>query len=112
MGRAPILLLHHVGRRTGSERVTPVLFLSDGPRLVVVGSKGGAARDPAWVENLRANPMTVVEIGRRRVGVRARPASESERAAYWPRLLEIYPSFGTYQERTERQLPLVVLEPE
>ena len=111
MGRAPVLLLHHVGRRSGKERASPVLFLADDDRLVIVGSKGGAATHPAWFVNLMANPLTTVEVGSRRLRVRARKANETERAAYWPRLLEIYPSYGTYQRRTERVLPVVVLEP-
>ena len=112
MGRAPVLLLHHVGRRTGTERVTPVLFLVDGDRLVVVGSKGGAERDPAWLTNLLAAPDTVVEVARRRIAVRARRADDAERERLWPRLVEMYPSYGVYQERTERTLPVVVLEPQ
>ena len=81
MGRAPVLLLEHVGRRSGTRRVTPILFLADGDRLVIVGSKAGAARDPAWVANLEANPSTTVEVARRRVPVRARRATEVERRA-------------------------------
>ncbi len=111
MGKAPVLLLHHVGRKTGRERVTPVLFLADGDRLVVVGSKGGAARDPVWVGNLMAHPRTTVEVARRRVAVQARMADDAERQSYWPRLVEIYPAFETYQRRTERRLPVVILEP-
>lgn len=111
MGRAPVLLLHHVGRKTGTARVTPVLFLADGERLVIVGSKGGAARHPAWYVNLKATPETTVEVGRRKVRVRAREAPEEERASYWPRLVEIYPAFEVYRRRTDRLLPVVVLEP-
>ena len=111
MGRAPVLLLHHLGRKSGKERVSPVLFLADGERLVIVGSKGGAAKHPAWFVNLMAHPMTTVEVGSSRVPVQARMATEAERTEYWPRLLEIYPSYGIYQERTERVLPVVVLEP-
>lgn len=111
MGRAPVLLLHHVGRKSGKERVSPVLFLPHDDRLVIVGSKGGAASHPAWFVNLMANPLTTVEVASRRLRVRAREASETERADYWPGLLEIYPSFRTYQERTERVLPVLVLEP-
>jgi deazaflavin-dependent oxidoreductase (nitroreductase family) len=111
MGRAPVLLLHHVGRRSGKHRVTPVLFLVDGARLVVVASKGGATRHPGWFHNLKANPLTRVEVGRNRFSVRAREADEAERAAYWPQLEEIYPSYVVYQRRTERRLPVVVLEP-
>ena len=111
MGRAPVLLLHHVGRRSGRKRVTPLLFLADGPRLVVVGSKGGAVKHPAWFQNLRASPLTTIEVGRRRIRVRAREASEEERGAYWPRLVEIYPSYDLYRRRTNRVLPVIVLEP-
>ena len=111
MNRAPVLLLHHVGRKTGKHRVSPLLFLADGERLVIVGSKGGAAAHPAWYLNVMAEPLTTVEVGRRRVRVKAREATDIERETYWPRLLEIYPSYGTYQQRTARILPIVVLEP-
>jgi deazaflavin-dependent oxidoreductase (nitroreductase family) len=111
MSRAPVMLLHHVGRRSGTPRVTPVLFLADGARLITVASKGGSAKHPAWFHNLMASPETTVEVGRRRVRVRARPAAEEERERYWPRLVEAYPSYAVYQERTDRLLPVVVLEP-
>jgi deazaflavin-dependent oxidoreductase (nitroreductase family) len=110
MGRAPVLLLHHVGRKSGTPRVTPVLFLADGAQLVIVGSKGGAAKSPAWVGNLRAHPVTIVETGRRRFQVRAREATEAEREMYWPRLVAMYPSFDLYQKRTDRILPVLILE--
>ena len=111
MGRAPVMLLNHVGRKSGRERVTPVLFLADEERLVIVGSKGGAAKHPAWFTNLMAHPVTTIEVGRNRFRVRARVASPDERSAYWPRLLEIYPSYAVYQDRTERVLPVVVFDP-
>lgn len=91
--------------------MTPVLFLADGPRLVVVGSNGGASNHPAWVHDLRANPTATVEVGRRRLEVRARQATDEERATYWPPLLEIYPSYGLYERRTDRRLPVFLLEP-
>lgn len=111
MGRAPVMLLHHVGRKTWRTRVTPVLFMPDAEKLIVVGSKGGAERDPAWVANLMAQPRTTVEVARRRVTVDARMASDSERERYWPDLVAMYPSYFTYQQRTARRLPVVVLEP-
>ena len=110
MGRAPVLLLHHTGRKSGKHRVTPLLYLADGQQFVIVASKGGAESHPGWYRNLLANPSTTVEIAKERMRVRAREASEGERSTYWPQLLEIYPSYGTYQERTERVLPVVVLE--
>jgi deazaflavin-dependent oxidoreductase (nitroreductase family) len=111
MGRAPVLLLHHVGRRSGQRRVSPVLYLPDGDRIVIVGSKGGSDTNPAWFGNLMAHPRTEVEVGRGRRAVVARKATNEERAAYWPRLVEIYPSFTLYQQRTDRVIPVVVLEP-
>ncbi|WP_272477911.1 nitroreductase family deazaflavin-dependent oxidoreductase [Baekduia alba] len=107
--RAPVLLLHHVGRRSGEERVAPLLYLPDGDDLVVVASYGGAPKHPAWLHNLRATPDTVVEVGRRRRPVTAREATPQERERLWPALLELYPAYGDYQRRTTREIPLVVL---
>ncbi len=110
VGRAPVLLLHHVGRRSGKARVSPLLYLADGDRLVIVASKGGTDRHPAWFHNLVANPDTTVEVGRERRRVKARQASEKERERFWPRLVEMYPSYATYQSHTDRLIPVVVLE--
>jgi F420H(2)-dependent quinone reductase len=110
MDGAPVLLLHHVGRKSGQERVAPLLYLRDGEDLVVVASYGGAPKSPAWFHNLRAHPRTVVEVGREKRTVTAREATAQERERLWPALLELYPAYGDYQARTERQIPLVVLE--
>src|SRR5829696_2489965 len=107
----PVLLLHHVGRRSGEERVTPLLYLPDGDDVVIVGSMGGTPKHPAWFHNLTARPDTEVELGRERRRVRARVAGADERAALWPRLVERYPAFAAYQARTEREIPVVVLSP-
>ena len=111
MQRAPVLLLHHVGARSGKARVTPVLYLEDGERLVIVASKGGTDKNPAWFHNLMANPETEVEVGRERRRVRARRAADEERASYWPRLVEIYSNYDDYQRQTDRVIPVVVLDP-
>jgi deazaflavin-dependent oxidoreductase (nitroreductase family) len=105
----PVLLLHHVGRRSGEERVTPLLYLPDGDDLVIVGSMGGTPKHPAWFHNLTAEPATEVEVGRERRAVRARVAEPAERARLWPRLVEHYPAFATYQGRTQREIPVVIL---
>ena len=114
IGKAPVLLVHHVGRRTGTPRVSPVLYLEDGGRLVIVASKGGTDKNPAWYHNLMASPDTEVELGRERRRVRARPATEEERSAYWPRLTAMYPQYDDYQRQaqTDRVIPVVVLEPQ
>lgn len=109
----PTLLLDHVGRRSGTHFTTPLLFLEDGARLVVVGSQGGLPKDPQWVHNLRAHPDTSVLLpfGRGRRDVRARVVDAEERAALWPRLVELYADFDTYQQTTDRVIPVVVLDP-
>jgi len=110
-GQARILLLHHVGRRSGAARVAPLLYLADGPDLVVVASKGGYGHHPDWFHNLLERPRTTVEVGRVRRPVSARVASEAERARLWPLLVAMYASFETYQRATERTIPVVILEP-
>jgi deazaflavin-dependent oxidoreductase (nitroreductase family) len=105
----PVLLLHHVGRRSGEERVTPLLYMPDGDDLVIVASMGGTPKHPAWFLNLRERPDTEAEVGRERRPVRARVAGPEERERLWPRLVDGYPAFATYQARTEREIPVVVL---
>jgi F420H(2)-dependent quinone reductase len=108
----PVLLLHHVGRRSGAARVSPLLYLADGEHLVVVASKGGTDKNPAWFHNLMAAPDTEVELkGGERRSVRARQADEAEREAYWPRLVERYSDYADYQRYADRVIPVVVLEP-
>jgi deazaflavin-dependent oxidoreductase (nitroreductase family) len=105
----PVLLLHHVGRRSGEARVTPLIYLPDGEDLIVVGSMGGTPKDPAWVHNLRARPDVEVELGSERRAVHAHIADAGERARLWPLLVERHPAFAAYQERTEREIPVVIL---
>ena len=106
-----MLLLDHVGARSGRKRTAPLLYFSDGENLVLVASKGGFERHPAWFHNLHANPETTVQVGRERREVRARVATPEERERLWPRAVEIWPGYDSYQERTNREIPLVVLEP-
>ena len=108
----PVLLLDHVGRRSGRRFTTPLLYLADGEDLVVVASQGGLPRHPQWFHNLRAHPETTVALPRRRSRpVRARVAGPQERAALWPRLVDLYADFESYQSWTDREIPVVVLEP-
>ncbi len=108
---APVLLLHHVGRKSGERRVAPVIYLPDGDDLVVVASYGGAPKHPAWFHNLKAAPETVIEVGRERRPVLAHVATPAERARLWPRLVGLYPAFDDYQARTGgREIPPVVLK--
>jgi F420H(2)-dependent quinone reductase len=110
-GSPPMLLLDHVGAKSGTHRTSPLVYVRDGRDLVLVASKGGFARHPAWFHNLEAHPETTVQVGSERRAVRARVASPAERERLWPMAVEVYPGYDGYQERTERTIPLVVLEP-
>lgn len=110
-GLPPMLLLDHVGAKTGARRTTPLVYIEDGDNIVLVASKGGYPRNPAWFHNLKANPDATVQIGRDRLPVRARVASPQERKRLWPKVVDTYGGYATYQARTRREIPLVVLEP-
>lgn len=109
---APICLVTTVGRKTGRARTVPLVYVTDGDRIVVVASKGGMSTHPAWYLNLQADPRATLHIGSSRRAVRARPATATERGDLWPQLVAVYGLFNAYQARTDRDLPLVVLEPE
>ena len=111
VGKAPVLLLTTLGRRSGEPRTAPVLFHDDGERLVVIGSNAGNANTPAWALNLQTNPEADVEIRRERRQVRARVTEGDERADCWRRMNDQYGGFDEYRERTERNIPVFVLEP-
>jgi F420H(2)-dependent quinone reductase len=110
-GAPPTLLLDHVGAKSGTVRTTPLTYLRDGEDLVLVASKGGYPKNPAWFHNLRAHPDTTVQVGSRRMAVRARVASGPERTRLWPKVVAVYGGYATYQARTDREIPLVILEP-
>ena len=110
-GNAPVALLTTIGRKTGEPRVSPLLFLRDGNRVVFVASRGGSDKHPMWYLNLRSNPQVGVQIRGETMALTARQATDEERAVYWPKLTEMYPSFGDYQSWTERVIPIVVCEP-
>lgn len=107
----PTLLLDHVGRTSGRLFTTPLLYLVDGPDVVVVASQGGLPKDPQWYRNLQAHPDTRVQIRSEVRDVRARTATPEERARLWPLLVELYADFANYQRWTEREIPVVVLSP-
>lgn len=108
----PTLLLDHVGRKSGKTFTTPLLYLEDGKDLVIVASQGGLPKNPQWYPNLLATPDVHVRVARRgRMAVRAREAVGDERAALWPRLVELYADFAKYETWTDRTIPVMVLEP-
>ena len=108
---APVCLLTTRGRKTGEPRVAPLLYLADGERVVIVASKGGMSKHPLWYLNLLANPDCEVQIGATKRAMRARTASPEEKAALWPRLVAMYRDYDDYQARTDRDIPVVILEP-
>jgi deazaflavin-dependent oxidoreductase (nitroreductase family) len=110
-GAAPMLLLEHTGARTGVRRTAPLVYITDGADVVIVASKGGHPRNPAWFHNLKANPDTTVQIGSEVRPVRAHVASAAERTRLWPMAVAAYSGYEDYQARTEREIPLVVLAP-
>ncbi len=107
---APIAILFTKGRSTGKERANPLIFGRDGDDVVLVASKGGAPEDPGWYRNLRANPEAEIQVMGDRWQVRARVAEGEERERLWRHMAEIWPHYDEYATRTEREIPIVVLE--
>ena len=108
----PVLLLDHVGRKSGKRFTSPLLYLEDGEDVVIVASQGGLPKNPQWYANLAAHPDTTVSLrGEKNRPVRARTATPEEREALWPRLVDLYADFAKYQKWTERTIPVVILEP-
>jgi F420H(2)-dependent quinone reductase len=109
-GLPPMLLLEHIGARTGAKRTTALSYIPDGDRIVIVASKGGHPSHPAWFHNLRANPDTTVQVGTDHRRVRARVATEQERKELWPKVVRAYRGYASYQRSTDREIPLMILE--
>ena len=108
---APMILVHHKGAKTGTERVAPLVYLPDGDSFVVFGSKAGAPAHPHWYLNLVANPETDVEVGTDRIPVTARVAQGAERERLWSKQKLTMPQFAQYEESAgKREIPVVVLE--
>ena len=110
-GVPPICLIDHVGSKSGTKRTSPLLYIEDGDDVVIVASKGGYEKSPAWFYNLKANPETTVQIGPEIRKVHAHVATDEERERLWPMATAVYPAYDDYQARTERKIPLVILSP-
>ncbi|NKS65146.1 nitroreductase family deazaflavin-dependent oxidoreductase [Rhodococcus hoagii] len=106
----PVCLLTTTGRKSGQPRVSPLLFLEDGDRVILVASQGGLPKNPMWYLNIRANPEVTIQIKSRIRTMRARVATDEERAELWPRLVDMYADFDNYQSWTDRQIPVVICE--
>jgi len=110
-GLVPTLLLTTTGRKSGNALTLPLIFGRSGPNYVVVASKGGAPTHPSWYLNLQANPQVRVQVKGEKFTARAHTADAAERAALWPKMVEIYGPYEQYQTKTDRQIPVVVLTP-
>jgi deazaflavin-dependent oxidoreductase (nitroreductase family) len=109
LGRSRTVLVDQVGRRSGQKRTTALLYLADDDDVVIVGSKGGSHRHPNWYLNLREMGETEIQIGGERRPVGIRQATPQERRRLWPRVVEIWSDYDRYQQRTEREIPLLIL---
>lgn len=108
----PLLLLHHKGAKSGTPRVTPLMYEDLDVGYAVFASKGGADTNPDWLYNLKANPDTSIEVGNDRIDVKARIAEGEEREVIWEKWKRDWPTFAEYEEKTSRdRIPVVVLEP-
>lgn len=110
MQGVPCLVLTHTGRKTGKERETPLMYLDNGGDIVIVASRGGSPKNPAWWLNLRDAGQGKIQIKGKSWTVRPRLAEGTEREELWPRLVELYPDYDVYAKRTDREIPVIVLE--
>ena len=108
---APVALVDSVGRKSGKRRTHPLLATEDGDSIVVIASKGGVEKHPAWYHNLMANPDTEVNWYGDVRKVRARETKGKERERLWKQMTDVYPTYNSYQRRTDRQIPVILLEP-
>ncbi len=106
-----VLLLTTTGRRTGEPRTAPLIYAEDGDRYVIVASQGGAPTDPGWYRNLQKHPDVEIQVKDRILSARARTAAGEERERLWRKANQVWPHYDEYAQRTEREIPVVVLEP-
>jgi deazaflavin-dependent oxidoreductase (nitroreductase family) len=107
---APTLILTTVGRKSGEERLSPLIYGMAGEHPMIVASKGGHPKHPAWYLNIRANPEVQVQIRGDKFTAHARDATPEERPELWKQMTEIWPDYDNYQRRTDREIPIVILE--
>jgi deazaflavin-dependent oxidoreductase (nitroreductase family) len=111
MGPAPVLLLSVPGRKSGQLRTSPLLYVRDNGRYIVIASKGGSVTNPDWFENLTANGSGTVQIGEDRIPVAAEVVQGPERERLWNEAARVYPAYNDYAKKTAREIPVVALTP-
>jgi len=107
----PSLLLTTTGRKSGEKFIFPLFYGKTGNSYIVVASKGGAPAHPGWYRNLLAHPEVEVQVGTQKIKARARTAAGEERTRLWQEALKFWPPYADYQKKTEREIPVVVLDP-
>lgn len=107
----PICLVTTIGRKSGQPRTVPLLYMADGDNVILVASQGGLPNHPAWYYNVQANPEVTVQLGRSTRRMLARVADANERSRLWPKLVEVYADYDSYQSWTEREIPVIICEP-
>jgi deazaflavin-dependent oxidoreductase (nitroreductase family) len=110
VGDGPVLLLTTTGRKSGEQRTAPLIYGRDGDAYVIVASKGGAPQHPAWYLNLDAEPQVELQVKDEVFAARARTASGDERGRLWQQMAGIWPAYDDYAKKTDREIPVVVLE--
>jgi deazaflavin-dependent oxidoreductase (nitroreductase family) len=109
-GLLPALLLTTVGRRSGAKRTSPLIYGTVGDAFIIIGSKGGADTHPRWYLNILANPLVDLQVGKDQFVARARVAAGKERQQLWEHMLKVYPPYRDYQQKTKREIPVIVLD--
>jgi deazaflavin-dependent oxidoreductase (nitroreductase family) len=107
----PLLLLHNVGAKSGTDFVTPLVYLADGDRYLIFASKGGAPQNPGWYHNLKANPEVSIEVGTETLPVLAEELTGDERDRLYAKQEEEQPQFAEYARNTDRKIPVIALSP-
>ncbi|MFB1294630.1 nitroreductase family deazaflavin-dependent oxidoreductase [Mycobacterium sp. pW049] len=107
----PVGILTTIGRKSGEPRESPLLFLREGNRIVLVASQGGRATNPMWYLNIQANPAVTFQYKSEKLKLVARDATDAERDQYWPKLDAIYPDFQNYRSYTDRKIPILICDP-
>jgi F420H(2)-dependent quinone reductase len=111
MNGGDVLLLTTTGRKSGKQRTVPLLYIRDGSAYVITASAGGADRHPGWFFNVRSNPQATIQVKDKQMRVVAEVAGPGKKSELWAQLLEIAPFFARYQQRTQREIPMVILHP-
>ncbi len=106
-----VLLLHSIGSKSGIERITPLFYLADGDRVILVASNAGTLTNPAWFNNLKADPQVKINIKGTETNMLAHQADSEEFDQLWPAVIEMFPTWERIQEKSVRNFPLMVLEP-